>query len=229
MRREGYELNVSRPKVLYKFKEEKKFEPIEEVIIDLDQEFSSNVINALNMRKSVMINMKNTGKDKTRIIFKSPSRGLIGYQSQFMTETKGTGVINRVFNGYEEFKGDIIEKRNGALISKETGSAVAFAIFNLQERGIMFVEPQTKIYKGMVVGENSRENDLEINLLKGKQLTNIRASGSDKAITLIPPLKMSLEQMISYIREDELLEVTPKNLRLRKKFLDPHLRKKERK
>ena len=229
MRREGYELNVSRPKVLYKFKEEKKFEPIEEVIIDLDQEFSSNVINALNMRKSLMINMKNTGKGKTRIIFKSPSRGLIGYQSQFMTETKGTGVINRVFNGYEEFKGDILEKRNGALISKETGSAVAFAIFNLQERGIMFVEPQTKIYKGMVVGENSRENDLEINLLKGKQLTNIRASGSDKAITLIPPLKMSLEQMISYIREDELLEVTPKNLRLRKKFLDSHLRKKERK
>ncbi len=229
MRREGYELNVSRPKVLYKFKEEKKFEPIEEVIIDLDQEFSSNVINALNMRKALMINMKNTGKGKTRIIFKSPSRGLIGYQSQFMTETKGTGVINRVFNGYEEFKGDIIEKRNGALISKETGSAVAFAIFNLQERGIMFVEPQTKIYKGMVVGENSRENDLEINLLKGKQLTNIRASGSDKAITLIPPLKMSLEQMISYIREDELLEVTPKNLRLRKKFLDTHLRKKERK
>ena len=229
MRREGYELNVSRPKVLYKFKEEKKFEPIEEVIIDLDQEFSSNVINALNMRKALMINMKNTGKGKTRIIFKSPSRGLIGYQSRFMTETKGTGVINRVFNGYEEFKGDIIEKRNGALISKETGSAVAFAIFNLQERGIMFVEPQTKIYKGMVVGENSRENDLEINLLKGKQLTNIRASGSDKAITLIPPLKMSLEQMISYIREDELLEVTPKNLRLRKKFLDPHLRKKERK
>jgi len=229
MRREGYELNVSRPKVLYKFKEEKKFEPIEEVIVDLDQEFSSNVINTLNMRKSVMIDMKNTGIGKTRIIFKSPSRGLIGYQSQFMTETKGTGVINRVFSGYEAYKGDIIEKRNGALISKETGSAVAFAIFNLQERGIMFVEPQTKIYKGMVVGENSRENDLEINLLKGKQLTNIRASGSDKAITLIPPLKMSLEQMISYIREDELLEVTPKNLRLRKKFLDSHLRKKERK
>ena len=229
MRREGYELNVSRPKVLYKFREKEKLEPIEEVIIDLDQEFSSNVINALNMRKSVMINMKNTGKGKTRIIFKTPSRGLIGYQSQFMTETKGTGVINRVFSGYETFKGDIIERRNGALISKETGSAVAFAIFNLQERGIMFVEPQTKIYKGMIVGENSRENDLEINLLKGKQLTNIRASGSDKAINLIPPLKMSLEQMISYLREDELLEVTPKNLRLRKKFLDSHLRKKEKK
>ena len=229
MRREGYELNVSRPKVLYKFREKEKLEPIEEVIIDLDQEFSSNVINALNMRKSVMINMKNTGKGKTRIIFKTPSRGLIGYQSQFMTETKGTGVINRVFSGYETFKGDIIERRNGALISKETGSAVAFAIFNLQERGIMFVEPQTKIYKGMIVGENSRENDLEINLLKGKQLTNIRASGSDKAITLIPPLKMSLEQMISYLREDELLEVTPKNLRLRKKILDSHLRKKEKK
>ena len=229
MRREGYELNVSRPKVLYKFENEKKLEPIEEVTIDLDEEFSSIVINALNIRKSVMIDMKNTGKNKTRMIFKSPSRGLIGYQGKFMTDTKGTGVLNKVFTGYEVFKGDIIERRNGALISKETGSAVAFAIFNLQERGVMFVEPQTKIYKGMIVGENNRENDLEINLMKGKQLTNIRASGSDKAINLIPPLKMSLEQMISYIREDELLEITPKNLRLRKKNLDSHLRKKEKK
>ena len=172
-----------------------------------------------------MIDMKNFGIGKTRIIFKSPSRGLIGYQSQFMTETKGTGVLNRIFYNYEPYKGDIIERRNGALISTETGSAVAYAIFNLQDRGIMFIEPQTKIYKGMIVGEHNRDNDLEINVLKGKQLSNVRASGTDKAVTLIPPLKMSLEQMISYIKEDELLEVTPKNLRLRKKYLDPNERK----
>ena len=225
MRREGYELNVSRPKVLYKIDNDIRSEPIEEVTIDVDEEFSSNVINAMNIRKSEMIDMKNFGIGKTRIIFKSPSRGLIGYQSQFMTETKGTGVLNRVFYNYEPYKGDIIERRNGALISTETGSAVAYAIFNLQDRGIMFIEPQTKIYKGMIVGEHNRDNDLEINVLKGKQLTNVRASGTDKAVTLIPPLKMSLEQMISYIKEDELLEVTPKNLRLRKKYLDPNERK----
>ena len=225
MRREGYELNVSRPKVLYKINNDIRSEPIEEVTIDVDEEFSSNVINAMNIRKSEMIDMKNFGIGKTRIIFKSPSRGLIGYQSQFMTETKGTGVLNRVFYNYEPYKGDIIERRNGALISTETGSAVAYAIFNLQDRGIMFIEPQTKIYKGMIVGEHNRDNDLEINVLKGKQLTNVRASGTDKAVTLIPPLKMSLEQMISYIKEDELLEVTPKNLRLRKKYLDPNERK----
>ena len=225
MRREGYELNVSRPKVLYKIDNDIRSEPIEEVTIDVDEEFSSNVINAMNIRKSEMIDMKNFGIGKTRIIFKSPSRGLIGYQSQFMTETKGTGVLNRVFYNYEPYKGDIIERRNGALISTETGSAVAYAIFNLQDRGIMFIEPQTKIYKGMIVGEHNRDNDLEINVLKGKQLTNVRASGTDKAVTLIPPLKMSLEQMISYIKDDELLEVTPKNLRLRKKYLDPNERK----
>ncbi len=225
MRREGYELNVSRPKVLYKINNDIRSEPIEEVTIDVDEEFSSNVINAMNIRKSEMIDMKNFGIGKTRIIFKSPSRCLIGYQSQFMTETKGTGVLNRIFYNYEPYKGDIIERRNGALISTETGSAIAYAIFNLQDRGIMFIEPQTKIYKGMIVGEHNRDNDLEINVLKGKQLSNVRASGTDKAVTLIPPLKMSLEQMISYIKEDELLEVTPKNLRLRKKYLDPNERK----
>ena len=226
MRREGYELNVSRPKVLFKEENGIRLEPIEEVTIDLDEEFSSSVINAMNIRKSQMIDMKNSGIGKTRIIFKSPSRGLIGYQSQFMTETKGTGVLNRVFSKYDEYKGNIIERRNGALISTETGSAVAYAIFNLQDRGVMFIEPQTKVYKGMIVGEHNRDNDLEINVLKGKQLTNVRASGTDKAVTLTPPLKMSLEQMISYIKDDELLEVTPKNLRLRKKYLDSHERKK---
>jgi GTP-binding protein len=225
MRREGFELSVSRPKVLFKDQNSIKYEPIEEVTIDVDEEYSSTVINSMNKRKAEMIDMKTSNSLKTRIIFKTPSRGLIGYQSQFLTETKGTGVLNRVFLCYEEFKGEIINRENGSLISTETGSAVAYAIFNLQERGVMYIEPQTKVYKGMVLGEHNKENDLEINVLKGKQLTNVRASGSDKAVVLIPPLKMSLEQMISSIKEDELLEVTPNNLRLRKFYLDPHERK----
>ena len=175
-----------------------------------------------------MIDMK-TSSAKTRIIFKSPSRGLIGYQSQFLTETKGTGILNRIFHAYEPFKGEFKEKRNGSLISTETGQAVAYAIFNLQDRGVMYIKPQTKVYTGMVVGEHNKENDLEINVLKGKQLTNVRASGSDKAVTLVPPVKMTLEQMISFIRDDELLEVTPMNLRLRKKYLDSNERKREKK
>ena len=225
MRREGFELSVSRPKVLFKDQNSIKYEPIEEVTIDVDEEYSSTVINSMNKRKAEMVDMKTSNSLKTRIIFKTPSRGLIGYQSQFLTETKGTGVLNRVFLCYEEFKGEIINRENGSLISTETGSAVAYAIFNLQERGVMYIEPQTKVYKGMVLGEHNKENDLEINVLKGKQLTNVRASGSDKAVVLIPPLKMSLEQMISSIKEDELLEVTPNNLRLRKFYLDPHERK----
>jgi len=225
MRREGFELNVSRPQVLYKFDGEKKLEPMEEVIIDVDEKFSSNVINSMNTRKAEMRDMKTLGASKIRLNFIAPSRGLIGFQGQFLTETRGTGVINRLFYKYSTYKGDIIGRRNGALISTETGSAVAYAIFNLQDRGIMFIEPQTKIYTGMIVGEHNRNNDLEINVLKGKQLTNVRASGTDKAINLVPPVKMNLEQMISYIRDDELLEVTPNNLRLRKKFLNPHERK----
>ena len=150
---------------------------------------------------------------------------MIGFQSQFLTQTKGTGVLNRIFYSYDKFKGDINNRRNGSLISTQNGSAVAYALFNLQDRGVMYIEPQTKVYKGMIVGEHNKENDLEINVLKGKQLTNIRASGSDKAIILTPALKMTLEQMIAYIKDDELLEVTPKNLRLRKKHLDPNLRK----
>ena len=181
----------------------------------------------MNKRKAEMIDMQNNNSGKTRLKFRAPSRTLIGYQNQFLTETRGTGVIYRVFDSYDLFKGEILERKNGALISTETGTAVAYAIFNLQERGIMFIEPQCKVYKGMVVGEHSKENDLEINVLKGKQLTNIRASGSDKAINLVPPLKMSLEQMISYIKDDELLEVTPLSLRLRKKELDSNKRKRE--
>ena len=230
MRREDFEMSVSRPKVLFKEDHDKNLlEPIEEVTIDLDDEFSSSIINSMNIRKSEMIDMRSSGAGKTRLLFRAPSRALIGFQSQFLTETRGTGVLNRIFNSYEPYKGDILNRRNGALISTESGAAVAYAIFNLQDRGIMFIDPQTKIYKGMIVGEHNRENDLEINVLKGKQLTNVRASGTDKAVNLIPSVKMSLEQMISYIKDDELLEVTPKNLRLRKQFLDPNDRKRSKK
>ena len=186
--------------------------------IDVDEEFSSKVIDSMNQRKAEMKDMKDVGAGKKRLIFHAPSRGLIGFQSRFLTITRGTGVLNKVF--YAPYKGDLIGRRNGALVSMETGSAVAFALFNLQERGEMFIEPQTKVYSGMIVGEHSRDNDLEINVLKGKKLTNVRASGSDTAVILTPPRKMSLEQMMSYINDDENLEVTPKNLRLRKKYLD---------
>ena len=225
MRREGFELTVSRPKVVYKVNEkDQKLEPIEEVIIDVDDEYSSTVIDSMNKRKASMIDMKNIS-GKTRLIFKCPSRSLIGYQSQFMTETRGTGVINRLFDSYSEYKGDIASRRNGVLIANSTGTSVAYALFNLQDRGIMFIDPQTKVYQGMIVGEHNRPNDLEINILKGKQLTNVRASGTDEAVKLVPPRKMSLEQMMAYIDEDEVLEVTPMSLRLRKKYLDPHERK----
>ena len=173
-----------------------------------------------------MIDMRDTGQNKKRIIFKAPTRGLIGYQSKFLTETRGTGVMNRVFDSYGDFKGDIKGRRNGALISTDSGEAVAYAIFNLQDRGLMFIEPQTKVYGGMIVGEHNRDNDLEINVLKGKKLTNVRAAGSDGLTSLTPPVKMSLEEMMAYVNEDELLEVTPKNLRLRKKLLLAHERKK---
>tara|TARA_B100001564_G_scaffold130185_1_gene108949 strand:- start:834 stop:2642 length:1809 start_codon:yes stop_codon:yes gene_type:complete len=226
MRREGYEVNVSRPRVLYKKDVDgSKLEPFEEVTIDVDDEFSSAVIDSMNQRKSELKEMKSGGKGKTRLIFKAPSRGLIGYQNQFLTETKGTGVLNRVFENYDAFKGEIKGRRNGVLIATERGEAVAFALFNLQSRGSMFVEPKTKVYKGMIVGEHNRDNDLEVNVLKGKKLTNVRASGTDQAVILTPPRKMTLEQMMAYMADDELLEVTPKSLRLRKKILLSHLRK----
>jgi len=225
MRREGFELTVSRPKVVYKINElGEKLEPIEEVIIDVDDDYTSIVIDNMNKRKASMVDISNRS-GKTRLIFKCPSRSLIGYQSQFLTDTRGTGVMNRLFDSYKEFKGEITSRRNGALIANSTGNSVAYAIFNLQDRGIMFIEPQTKVYQGMIVGEHNRPNDLEINILKGKQLTNVRASGSDEAVKLVPPKKMSLEQMMSYINDDEVLEVTPINLRLRKKHLNPHDRK----
>ena len=227
MRREGFEMSVSRPRVIYKSdKDGNKLEPMEEVTIDVDEEYASSVIDSMNKRKGEMLDMRNAGTTKSRLFFKVPSRGLIGYQSTFLTQTRGTGVINRIFHSYNLHKGQFPGRRTGVLIATETGTAVAFALWKLQDRGPMFIDPQIKVYQGMIVGEHTRENDLNINVLKGKQLTNVRASGTDEAVALMPAKKMSLEQMIAYIKEDELLEVTPKNLRLRKRYLIPHERKK---
>ena len=225
MRREGFELTVSRPRVLFQTIDGKRCEPIEEVTIDVDADYASPVIDALNQRKAEMLDMRTSTAGKTRLLFLAPSRGLIGFQGKFLTETRGTGVLNRVFHSYAPYKGDITGRRNGALISTETGQAVAYALFNLQDRGVMFVNPQDKVYEGMVVGEHNRDNDLGVNVLKGKKLTNVRASGSDDAILLVPPRRLSLEDMMAYINSDELVEVTPGSLRLRKRYLNPHERK----
>ncbi len=225
MRREGFELTVSRPRVLFKKEDGVLLEPMEEVVVDVDEEYSGSVVEKVSLRKGVMTDMRPSGGGKQRITFLAPSRGLIGYQSEFLTDTRGTGVMNRLYHSHGEHKGDLEGRRNGALISNGQGEAVAYAIFNLQDRGIMFISPQDKVYTGMVVGEHSRDNELEINVLKGKQLTNVRASGTDEAVRLITPKKMTLEEMISYIEEDELVEVTPKSLRLRKRELDPNERK----
>jgi GTP-binding protein len=230
MRREGFELTVSRPRVLMREGENGEvLEPIEEVMIDVDDEYSGVVVDKVSQRKGVMTDMRPSGGGKTRIMFNAPSRGLIGYQSEFLTDTRGTGVMNRIYHSHQPYKGDIEGRRNGALISNALGEAVAYAIWNLQDRGIMFIRPQEKVYEGMIVGEHNRSNDLDINVLKGKQLTNVRASGTDEAIRLVPAKILSLEDMISYIGEDELVEVTPKNLRLRKKYLSPNDRKKAKK
>jgi GTP-binding protein len=225
MRREGFEISISRPRVLFKIEDGQKLEPIEEVVVDVDDEYSNTVISALNIRKGEMVEMiSNNGR--TRLIYNVPSRGLIGYQGKFLTETRGSGILNRVFKEYAPYKGDIDTLRNGSLISNDTGESVAYAIDKLQDRGKFFIGPNEKVYQGMIVGENSQVNDLEVNILKGKQLTNVRASGSDDAIKLVPPIKMTLEEMMAYILDDELVEVTPKSLRLRKKYLNPNERKK---
>ena len=227
MRREGFEMTVSRPRVVSRKDENGVLqEPIEEVTIDVDDEFSSTVIDALNRRKGEMVDMRAAGAGKTRILFHAPSRALIGYQSRFLTSTRGTGVMNRLFHDYATHKGTIQGRHNGVLVSNDQGQAVAYALFNLQERGVMFINPQDDVYQGMVIGENSRDNDLDVNVLKGKKLTNVRASGTDDAVVLTPPRRMSLEEMMAYINDDELLEVTPQSLRLRKRFLIPHERKK---
>jgi len=226
MRREGFELSVSRPRVLFKKETNGDvLEPVEEVVVDVDEAFSGVVVEKLSSRKGEMIEMKPSMGGKNRLVFYVPSRGLIGYQSEFLTDTKGSGVLNRIFHAYVPYKGEIAYKKNGALISTEAGEAVAYALWNLQDRGVMFIKPQQKVYSGMVIGENSKQGDLEVNVLKGKQLTNVRASGTDEAIRLIPARELTLEDMITYVGDDELVEVTPKSLRLRKKFLDSNERK----
>jgi len=226
MRREGFELSVSRPKVLYKQDENgQKLEPIEEVVIDVDEEYSSAVIDRLNQRKGDMVEMKPGGSAKSRLIFHVPSRGMIGFQNEFLTITKGSGVLNRIFHSYAPHKGDLNKRKQGVLISMNQGEAVSYALNSLQDRGILFIEPGADIYTGMIVGEHSRDNDLEVNVQKAKQLTNFRASGKDDAIKLTPAKKLTLEQMMAYIETDELVEVTPNFLRLRKKILDANQRK----
>ena len=225
MRREGFELSVSRPRVLFKTDEHGNVtEPYEEVICDVDDAFTGAVVEKMTQRKAEIRDMRPSGGGKTRITFIGPSRGLIGYQSQFLTDTRGTGLMNRLFDSYGPYKGDIGSRHNGALISTDKGEAVAYAIFNLQDRGTMFIGHGDKVYQGMIVGEHNRDNDLDINVLKAKQLSNVRASGKDENIILTPPRRMSLEDMIAYVNDDELLEVTPKSLRLRKKFLTPNER-----
>ena len=226
MRREGFELSISRPRVIMQEIDGARNEPIEEVIVDVDDEYSGAVIDKLTgERKGDLVEMKPAGVGKTRIIAHVPSRGLIGYQGQFLTDTRGTGVLNRIFHGWAPHKGPIQGRRQGVLISTEAGVSVAYALWNLEDRGRMFIGPQEQVYTGMIIGEHSRDNDLEVNPLKGKKLTNVRASGTDEAVRLTPHIKMSLEEAIAYIDDDELVEVTPKIIRLRKRELDPNERK----
>ena len=226
MRREGFELSVSRPRVLFQRDENGQLlEPVEEVIIDVDEEYSGIIVDKLAARKGEVQDMRPSNGGKTRLIFNVPSRGLIGYQSEFRRDTRGTGVLNRIFHEFQKYKGEIISRRNGALISNSPGEAIAFALWNLEERGILFVGPKAKVYEGMIIGEHSRENDLEVNPIKGKQLTNMRASGSDDSVKLTPPRKLTLEDTLSYIKDDELVEVTPTSIRLRKRILNPSERK----
>ena len=226
MRREGFELSISRPRVLYT-KDEKgnRLEPIEEVQIDVDEPYVGQAVEAVSLRKGELQDMRPSGGGKTRIVFHAPARGLIGYHGQFLNDTRGTGIMNRVFYEYAPYKGPIESRRNGALISNGTGQAVAYALWNLEDRGKMFIKPQENVYTGMIIGEHNRDNDLEINPLKAKQLSNVRASGKDEAIKLSPPTILTLEQAIAYIKDDELVEVTPKSIRLRKRYLDATDRK----
>ncbi len=226
MRREGFELSISRPQVLMREENGQRMEPIEEVTIDVDDEYSGAVIEKITgPRKGELTEMRPAGAGKTRIIAHVPSRGLIGYHGEFLTDTRGTGVLNRVFHGWAPYKGAIPGRRQGVLISMENGTSVPYALWNLEERGKLFIGAQEAVYTGMIIGEHARENDLEVNPLKGKKLTNVRASGTDEAVRLTPPVRMSLEQAIAYINDDELVEVTPNAIRLRKRHLDPHERK----
>ncbi|MFB2531828.1 translational GTPase TypA [Paracoccus sp. p4-l81] len=228
MRREGFELSISRPRVIFREEDGQRMEPIEEVIVDVDDDYSGVVIEKLTgPRKGDLVEMRPAGHGKTRIVAHVPSRGLIGYQGEFMTDTRGNGVLNRIFHGWAPYKGAIQGRRQGVLISMENGVSVAYALWNLEERGKLFIGAQEQVYEGMIIGEHSRDNDLEVNPLKGKKLTNVRASGTDEAVRLTPPVRMSLEEAIAYIDDDELVEVTPKIIRLRKRHLDPHERKRQ--
>ncbi|AXE62891.1 GTP-binding protein TypA [Hyphomonas sp. CACIAM 19H1] len=226
MRREGFELGVARPQVvMQEGPGGEKLEPIEEVIIDVDDEHSGIVVQKMNERKAEMLDMRPSGVGRTRLVFHAPTRGLIGYQGELLSDTRGTAIMNRIFQEYAPHKGKIQGRHTGVLIAMEQGEAVAFALWNLEDRGPMMIHPGDKVYGGMIVGEHNRDNDLEVNVLKGKKLTNMRASGSDEAVRLTPPLMMTLEKSLAYIADDELVEVTPKNIRLRKIYLDPNERK----
>jgi GTP-binding protein len=227
MRREGFELSVSRPKVLLdRDPGGELLEPIEEVVIDVDEEHSGIVVQKLSERKAEMTEMRPSGGGRVRLVFHAPTRGLIGYQGELLTDTRGTAVMNRLFHDYGPYRGDIVGRRNGVLISNDQGEAVAYALWNLEDRGPMMIEPGWKVYRGMIVGEHTRGNDLEVNVLKGKKLTNIRTHSKDEAVRLVPPIQMTLEKALAYITDEELVEVTPKAIRLRKKLLDPNDRKK---
>lgn len=226
MRREGFELSVSRPRVVMHTDENgNKLEPIEEVVIDVDEEYSGVVVQKMSERKGEMIELRPSGGNRVRMVFHAPTRGLIGYQSELLTDTRGTAVMNRLFHDYQPFKGEIAGRVNGVMISNDTGDSVAYALFNLEDRGPMIIDAGVKVYQGMIIGIHSRDNDLEVNVLKGKKLTNIRAAGKDEAVKLTTPIKMTLERALSWIQDDELVEVTPKNIRLRKVYLDPIERK----
>ena len=225
MRREGFELSISRPRVIYQDIDGTRHEPIEEATIDVDESYSGAVIEKLATRKGEIVELKSTGAGKTRIVAHVPSRGLIGYHGEFLTDTRGTGIMNRVFHEWKPYRGEIAGRREGVLISAENGIAVAYALFNLEDRGRLFTTPGEVVYSGMIIGEHSRTNDLEVNPLKGKKLTNVRASGKDDAVVLTPAVRFSLEEAIAYINDDELVEVTPNAVRLRKRFLDTHERK----
>jgi GTP-binding protein len=226
MRREGFELAVSRPRVvMHKDENGVLMEPIEEVVIDVDEEHSGVVVQKMSERKAEMTELRPSGGNRVRLVFFAPTRGLIGYQSELLTDTRGTAIMNRLFHDYQPFKGEIGGRSNGVLLSNQSGEAVAYAMFNLEDRGPMIIEPGEKVYMGMIVGIHTRDNDLEVNVLKGKQLTNIRSAGKDEAVRLTPPIRMTLDRALSWIQDDELMEVTPKSIRLRKMYLDPNDRK----
>ena len=228
MRREGFEIGVSRPRVVMQKNEAGEvIEPFEEVVIDVDEEHSGVVVQKMAERKADMLEMRPSGGDRLRLVFKAPTRGLIGYQGELLTDTKGTAIMNRLFDSYGPFKGEIAGRNNGVLIANEPGEAVAYALWNLEDRGPMIIEPGWKVYQGMLIGIHSRDNDLEVNVLKGKKLTNIRTQSKDEAVRLTPPIRMTLERSLAWIQDDELVEVTPKSIRLRKRLLDPNERKRE--